>query len=276
MTGAGKRYDGGEGLLRGEDFAAYAAATDDPNPAYRGPAPVAPPMFHVAPLRPLLHTLATDPELGLDYLRLVHGEHGMTFHRLLRPGDRLRTSAELASLEDKPSGRVASFTLRGEVDGQAVFTGSTTFFIRAPAAPGAAPAKKAGEPELDPGPAQLEVDQPVAADQAVRYAAASGDRNPIHLDPDVARAAGLPGPILHGLCTLAFAQRDLVAGACAGDPARLASLAVRWVKPVALGDTLRMSAWAHPVVGGMRPWSFVTRDGQGQLVLARGRATVRP
>jgi acyl dehydratase len=41
----------------------------------------------------------------------------------------------------------------------------------------------------------------------VRYAAASGDHNPIHQDDDVARSVGLPGVIAHGMYTMALAAR---------------------------------------------------------------------
>jgi acyl dehydratase len=224
-------------------------------------------MFHVAPIGALLYAMARDPALRLDYLRLVHGEHGMRFHRLLRPGDRLRVAGVLRSLEDKPSGRVATFDLTGDVDDGPAFAGWTTFFIRGEGGGGGG-AKK--PPPEDPGPPTFEADQPVAPDQAVRYAEASGDRNPIHLDEAVARKAGLPGCILHGLCTMAFAQRDLVRVACDGDPARLASISVRWVKPVLIGETLRLSAWG---AGGT--WQFVTRNAKAEPVVANGRAEVR-
>ena len=79
------------------------------------------------------------------------------------------------------------------------------------------------------------------ADQAERYAEASGDHNPIHLDEEAARAVGLPGRILHGLCTMALAGRavEQVAGR---EPTRLA---VRFSAPVALGadgDDARVAA----------------------------------
>jgi acyl dehydratase len=78
----------------------------------------------------------------------------------------------------------------------------------------------------------------VAADQAERYAAASGDHNPIHLDDAVAQLGGLKGRVLHGLCTMAFAARAVVAQAGGNDPARLARLAVRFARPVYMGDAL--------------------------------------
>ena len=61
----------------------------------------------------------------------------------------------------------------------------------------------------------------------VRYAGASGDFNPIHVDPELARSVGLPGAILHGLYMMGLVSR--AAGAVGeGDPRRLASLSVQF------------------------------------------------
>jgi acyl dehydratase len=63
----------------------------------------------------------------------------------------------------------------------------------------------------------------------VRYAGASGDFNPIHIDEEFAKQVGLPGRILHGLWTMAQvarAQTDAAGGA--GGPASLARLAVQF------------------------------------------------
>jgi acyl dehydratase len=59
-----------------------------------------------------------------------------------------------------------------------------------------------------------------------RYAGASGDFNPIHLDDEFARSVGLPGRILHGLWTMAQIAR--VHGEAAGDPLALRSLSVQF------------------------------------------------
>ena len=60
----------------------------------------------------------------------------------------------------------------------------------------------------------------------VRYAGASGDFNPIHIDEEFARQVGLPGRILHGLWTMAQVAR--VHGEAAGDPLALKSLSVQF------------------------------------------------
>ncbi|HVI74234.1 MAG TPA: MaoC/PaaZ C-terminal domain-containing protein [Anaeromyxobacteraceae bacterium] len=81
----------------------------------------------------------------------------------------------------------------------------------------------------------------------VYYAAASGDFNPIHIDPEVGRLAGQPGAILHGMCTMAW-----LADACGryfDDPGRMAALSVRFARPVNVGDTIRFEGRCVAVEG---------------------------
>ncbi len=266
----GKRYDGGFQLLKHADYWAYAEATDDRNDAYGGARGLASPMYHVRPFFPLMMKLATDPALDLDLLRLVHGEHEMRFHRPLRHGDVLQLRGDLTSYEEKKSGTVVRYGLFGFVDGGLACEGVTTYFVRAKK-------KEEGEAKAAPLPeAPLPTPtwtcvQSVSLDQATRYAAASGDNNPIHLSDSTAKSAGLPGVILHGLCTMAFAQRDLVNRFGGGDPARLAFLGVRFAKPVLPGSALTLQTWDQDA-GKV---AFQTLDNNGKVVISHGRAEFR-
>ena len=144
--------------------------------------------------------------------------------------------------------------------------GTTTYFVR-----GETPASSGKKPSPEPIEAgEWSVEQVVAEDQADRYAPASGDLNPIHIDADVARKAGLPGVILHGLCTMAFAQRDIIDRLADGDPGRLERLAVRWAAPVFPGSSLELRGW-----GRSEDIRFVTLDERGRPVMVQGRARVR-
>jgi acyl dehydratase len=85
--------------------------------------------------------------------------------------------------------------------------------------------------------AALEVGQVVAGaeyllsrDSLVRYAAASGDFNPIHYRDDVARSVGLPGVLAHGMLTMGLAVQPVVEWI--GDPGRVLDYQVRFTRPV--------------------------------------------
>ena len=76
------------------------------------------------------------------------------------------------------------------------------------------------------------VAQQIDKDQTYRYKEASGDFNPIHVDENFAKMAGLPGIIVHGLCTMAFTSKVMIDKLCGGDPVKLKRLRVRFTRPV--------------------------------------------
>jgi 3-hydroxybutyryl-CoA dehydratase len=99
----------------------------------------------------------------------------------------------------------------------------------------------------------------------IYYAAASGDFNPIHVDPGVGRLAGQPGAILQGMCTMAW-----LADACGryfDDPSRIARLEVRFARPVNVGDTVRFEGRCVAVEGGRVRVEVSARNQRGEDVL---------
>lgn len=265
----GKAWDGGTTVAWPAHAAEYAAATGDDSPAYAGEDAICPPMFHVRLFKPLLFAIATDPELGLDMLRLVHGEHDATFHRPLRPGERVRLSARLVSVMEKASGLLVVSQLYAHVGEELVVEARTAYFIRA-ATPEARGERKAPPPA--PPPADWTGTVIVAADQSRRYAMASLDDNPIHLDPEGAARAGLPGVILQGLCTMAMSGAALVRGLAGGDARRLRRLGARFTRPVQNDAVLQVLAWDR----GEGRWAVETRDASGAAVLAGATAEFGP
>ena len=106
--------------------------------------------------------------------------------------------------------------------------------------------------------------QKIDEDQPRRYAEPSGDHNPIHLDPDFAKAVGLPGVINHGLCTMAFASHAVIQVA-GRDPRALKRLAVRFAKPVLPGQEISTLFWR--AAGGAV--AFETSSGGGDTVVMK-------
>src|SRR5207248_7844121 len=100
----------------------------------------------------------------------------------------------------------------------------------------------------------------------------SGDPNPLHVDPAVAKAAGFPRPILHGLGTFGVAARAILQSFCGYDPARLAAIAGRFSAPVFPGETIRTEMWRDGGVVSFRA-RVVERD---VIALNNGRAEIIP
>jgi acyl dehydratase len=88
----------------------------------------------------------------------------------------------------------------------------------------------------------MSVDIPTRPDQALIYRL-SGDRNPLHSDPGIAKAAGFPRPILHGLCTYGITCRAVMQAYADLDPTRIKSHQVRFSSPVFPGETITVDMW---------------------------------
>lgn len=237
----GSRYGERTEVLDAERAKAYAAATNDDNDAYRAGACV-PPVFGVVPTWTALGLALADVVPEEAMVRIVHGEQDMHFRRPLVPGMILSTVAEAHSI--RPAGSASRFTVRltsteaGTAD--PVLEQYVTMVVRN--LPGA---EKAGPDKPDhrfPPAARAhkvgEVPVHVDHDQTFRYRDASGDNMPIHVDEAVARSVGLPGIIVHGLCTMAMAGRAVLATVADDDPTRLRRLAVRFSEFVLPGDEL--------------------------------------
>jgi 3-hydroxybutyryl-CoA dehydratase len=103
----------------------------------------------------------------------------------------------------------------------------------------------------------------------IYYAAASGDFNPIHLDKELATAVGLPGNILHGMCTMAWAAEAAI-DALGGDPGDLKRLKVRFSKPVKIDDEITFAV--APATDGTRKVTLTAVNRDGQEVLKNAEA----
>ncbi|MDR0594647.1 MAG: MaoC family dehydratase N-terminal domain-containing protein [Bifidobacteriaceae bacterium] len=112
----------------------------------------------------------------------------------------------------------------------------------------------------------------------VRYAAASGDSNPIHLDEAAARAAGLPGVIAHGMLTMGQVIGPLVDWA-GGDPAVVASYQARFARPVPVPQAGAAELLVAGQIASVEPDAVTVNLSvtlNGSRVLAKAQAVLRP
>jgi acyl dehydratase len=132
------------------------------------------------------------------------------------------------------------------------------------------PARETPAPHALPERApDLVCDLPTRPEMALIYRL-SADPNPLHVDPDVAKAAGFPRPILHGLATFGVAGHALLKSVCGYDPARLRAMAGRFSAPVFPGETIRTEMWRDGGVVSYRS-RVVERDA---VVINNGSAEV--
>jgi len=277
----GRRYDADFVMTDAESMAAYALATNDPNPRYAvGPDQVAPPLYTVRLFHKLMFTCTGDPDLNLNMLKLVHGEEDITWHGHIRPKEIVNIRAELEAISQKSKGLVCAWRMYGIVEGKTRVEVRMSVFVRGQMLAGLEPGTTLGTlPPGTPGPdgePSLTDVMDVAADQAQRYAAASLDNNPIHLDEETAQRAGLPSVILHGLCTMAFGSKAIVDGLLDGDSSRLRRYAVRFSRPVLLGEQLTTGLWASTPAGDRAGYALAVANRAGEPVISNGWVEIDP
>jgi acyl dehydratase len=253
----------------------YAAATNDPIiPHATGEQ--APPVFAIVPAFSIAGEAALKVIPSELLMMILHGEHDFHFHAPIRPATTLSTSAAAIGLFPRSSG--VTVTVKADTrdqQGTLLVEQYLTSFVRGAQAPEAvgepAPDHRFDE-SLHSADPQLEVRQSFDDDQTFRYAEASGDPMPIHLDDALAKSLGLPGIIIHGMCTMAFTSVAVIGHACPEDPARLNRLAVRFARTVQPGQTIATRIWA----GADGLYSYETESDDGATVIKDGLAHVAP
>ncbi len=106
----------------------------------------------------------------------------------------------------------------------------------------------------------------------IYYAGASGDFNPIHIDPEFGKMVGLGGAILQGLCTLAFASKTVTDWA--GDPGKMKKLKCRFSAPVLMEDTISIQGTVTDVQSGRARIDLKVVNQHGVEVLQKVEAEV--
>lgn len=272
-TLVGKEYPPQDYGVTTEAILRYARAYNEDNPwfldANRLDGLVAPPMFGVVMGWLPIMFVMTDTDLSVDLLRLLHAEQDMYFCRTVAPGDIVTSRAKILAIEEKSSGEsisveVISRTQKNELVQRMLFTA----FIRGKGRRERRIDTLSGEtPSGDP---LFRVSQTIDADQTYRYAQASGDHNPIHTDENVAKLAGLPGIIVHGLCTMAFTSKVMIDHLCTGDPRRLKRLRVCFSRPVFPGQTITTAVWPKPDRNDVEVYAHETVNPEGRTVITDG------
>jgi acyl dehydratase len=198
---------------------------------------------------------------------LVHGEQAIELARPLPPDGTLKATGKIVGLYDKGKGAVV-VTETEAVDattGELLFRTRSSAFIRGAGGFGGDRGPSGASYELPARKADHEIRYETRPDQALLYRL-SGDRNPLHSDPEFAKLAGFPRPILHGLCTYGFTGRALLRALCGGDAARFKSMEGRFSKPVFPGEALTIKMWVDGV-----HCLFQTVNEAGEVVLDQGR-----
>jgi acyl dehydratase len=214
-----------------------------------------------------------QPGFGITWTHVVHGEQGLVLHEPIAPQGTVVGRTRVLDVVDKGEGRGALVyserAISDKASGRPLATLTQTTFCRADGGFGG-PKRDTPRPHALPARASDGVcDFPTRPEMALIYRL-SGDVNALHADPEFAKAAGFPRPILHGLATFGVAGHALLKAVCGYDPAKLTAMSGRFSAPVFPGETIRTEFWRDAGVVSFRA-RVVERD---LVVIDNGRAEV--
>ena len=215
-----------------------------------------------------------DLDTGIDWVRIVNGEQGFTLHAPLQPRGTVIGRSRILDVVDKGTGKGAVVYTERKVTDKAssalIATVTQTTFCRADGGFGGPPRPT---PPLHPIPDRapdLVCDLGTRPEAALIYRL-SADLNPLHADLDVAKAAGYPRPILHGLATFGVVGHALLKSVCDYQPERMTAMSGRFSAPVFPGETIRTEIWRDGSVISFR--ALVPE--RNIVAMSNGRAEVK-
>ena len=187
-----------------------------------------------------------EPHYEIDWRRVLHASQSLILHAPIPVEGEVRSELVIEKIVDKGAGKGALLQTRREIadtgSKQLLATVRQVSFLSGDGGCGGI-----SEPIAEPHPMpetepDADLSMPTRSEQALIYRL-SGDYNPLHADPEAAKEANLPAPILHGLCTYGLAGRALVRILCGNDARRLTRLDCRFTAPVFPGETVRVAVW---------------------------------
>lgn len=224
------------GPITHEDIYSYVEATLDNPLRYRNKKCIAPPFYLSRLVYPMFRYFLIHKDLHLNLLRLVHGQQTIEWLGQFHEGDMITVDMSINDISQSPAGEIIDFKTVVSVDEKPVGVSNTYFIVRS--------SKKAKGPK----PERMEVDAAerelfrssfrTAVNQQLKYAEVSGDGNFIHTSRFLARLAGLPGTIMHGVCIAAMTANCLLDEVLKGDMTRMEKISMRFASPVLPGEEI--------------------------------------
>ena len=213
-------------------------------------------------------------ESGINYLLVLHGEQRLKMYEPLPHAADILVDSSVQGVFDKGKEKGALIITETDIklkeSEKLLCTLSSTTCARVDGGFGG-PSDGAPAPHSIP---ERKSDDEFFADtepnQALIYRL-SGDRNPLHSDPEIAKAAGFDAPILHGLCTYGTACRTIISNVCNYDSTLIEEFNVRFSSPVYPGEKISTEIWKDDNVISFRCW---VRD-RNVMVLNNGKCVLK-
>lgn len=204
----------------------------------------------------------------------VHGEHYLELYRPFPTAETtLDTTAQIVDIVDRRSGVTVcvGITTVNAATGEKICYNEWTSFIMKVPGKGVSnkPLQRGLATASYPAPKRAPdavIEEKTTPEQGALYRAASGDLNPLHIDPAVAKAGGFDGPILTGTCTMGLGVKHVIDKYADGDSSRFKAVKLRLSKPVYPGEVVRTEMWREN--GGSRIVYRQLAGEQGKVVIS--------
>jgi acyl dehydratase len=200
------------------------------------------PSFGVIPVFTMLGGLVGLEGLSFNPMMLLHGEQDLVVHKPLPSRAKAENSGRVSAVYDKGKGAlVVVETETKDENGDLLCTNRFSAFIRGEGGFGGESGPQPGNepPAREP---DVVAESPTLPQQALLYRL-SGDKNPLHADPNMAALGGFDKPILHGLCSFGIVCKAAVDKALDGDVTKVARYQARFSGVVFPGETIVTSMW---------------------------------
>ena len=185
------------------------------------------------------------PGCDINLAQVVHGSQEVRVEAALPTSGSASLTTRIVDVWDK--GKAAVIWQEGvatDPSGTELWRVRSSIFVKGEGGWGGDRGESTAVPVPDRAP-DATTSYDVRPDQAMLYRLC-GDRNPLHADPEFAKLAGFPAPILHGLCTYGIVLREVTDLLLGGDATAVGSWRVRFAGVVFPGETLTVNAWDEP------------------------------
>jgi acyl dehydratase len=228
------------------------------------------PSFGVIPVFQMLGGLVGLEGLTFNPMMLLHGEQDLVVHKPLPARAKVENTGRVSDVYDKGKGAlVVVETETKDENGDLLCTNRFSAFIRGEGGFGgeSGPAPGNEAPPRDP---DVVAESPTLPQQALLYRL-SGDKNPLHVDPNMAALGGFDRPILHGLCSFGIVCKAAVDNALDGDVTKVGRYQARFSGVVFPGETIVTSMWRE---GDKVLLSAATKE-RGTPVITNAALTIK-
>ncbi len=202
------------------------------------------PSFGVIQVFGSMGGLGSTPGLEFNFAMLLHGEQDVEVFQPIPPEATVTSAGEIVGIYDKGKAALVVLEVKTKDEaGQPLFTNRFSLFLRGEGGFGGESGPKAGNQPPERAPDGV-IEKKTLPQQALVYRL-SGDKNPLHADPDFAKMAGFDTPIIHGLCSFGVVCKAIVDGVLGGDVTKVARYQARFAGVGYPGETYVISHWSE-------------------------------